>query len=66
MYTVAIRETASTDGHRTGSEGGLLAQCLSTPKWGVRHHEPTYYHYRPTCGLQQALQIQIWTICVGA
>ena len=55
MYSAAIQETASMDGHRTGSEGSLLAQCLPTPKWGVRHHEPTYYHYRPTCGLQQAL-----------
>ena len=54
MYSVAIQETASADGDRTGSEGGLLAQCLSTSKCGVRHHEPTYYHYRPTCGLQQA------------
>ena len=55
MYSVAIQETASADGHRTGSEGSLLAQCLSTPKWGVTQHEPTYYHYRPTRGLQQAL-----------
>ena len=53
MYSAAIQETASADGHRTGS--GLLAQCLSTPKWVVRHHEPTYYHYRPPRGLQQAL-----------
>ena len=55
MYSVAIQETESADGHRTGLEGSLLAQCLSTPKWGVRHHEPMYYHYRPTHGLQQAL-----------
>ena len=55
MYSAAIQETASTDGHRTGSEGGLLVQQLPTPKWGVRHHEPTYYYYRPTRGLQQAL-----------
>ena len=55
MYSAAIQETASADGHRTGSEGGLLAQCLPTPKWGVRHHEPMYYYYRPTHGLQQAL-----------
>ena len=55
MYSAAIQETASVDGHRTGLEGSLLAQCLSTPKWGVRHHEPMYYHYRPTRGLQQAL-----------
>ena len=38
MYSAAIQETASVDGHRTGSEGGLLAQCLSTPKWGVSPH----------------------------
>ena len=55
MYSAAIQETASMDGHRTGLEGGLLDQCLPTPKWGVRHHEPTYYHYRLTCGLQQTL-----------
>ena len=55
MYSVAIQETASADGHRIGSEGSLLAQCLSTSKWGVRHHEPMYYHYRLTHGLQQAL-----------
>ena len=55
MYSAAIQETTSMDGHRTGSEGSLLAQCLSTPKWGVRHHEATYYPYRPSHGLQQAL-----------
>ena len=55
MYSAAIQETASADGHRTGSEDGLLAQYLPTPKWGVRHHERTYYYYRPTRGLQQAL-----------
>ena len=55
MYSAAIQETASADGHRTGSEGGLLAQYLPPPKWGVRHHEPMYYYYRPTRGLQQAL-----------
>ena len=55
MYSAAIQETASADGHRTGSEGSFLAQCLSTPRRGVRHNEPTYYHYRLTHGLQQAL-----------